>query len=145
MTAGVGKHLRGVGLYSFVICSGKYRPCLMLSLWWSIVPYVTIYMFVAEHIWASACDFQQCGILTCVDTDKPVQHPVNSKWCLVRSLTVQEYSSDSQRLWSDCAYAQAGLSLCWSHIPYCWKSHVLAQLCLSQNIYVCLLFLGLLF
>ena len=23
---------------------------------------------------------------------------------------------------------QAGLSLCWSHIPHCWKSHVTAQL-----------------
>ena len=31
-------------------------------------------------------------------------------------------------LWSDCAYAQAGLSICWSHIPHCWKSHVTAQL-----------------
>ena len=26
------------------------------------------------------------------------------------------------------AYAQAGLSLCWSHIPHCWKSHVTAQI-----------------
>ena len=25
-------------------------------------------------------------------------------------------------------YAQAGLSLCWSHIPHCWKSHVAAHL-----------------
>ena len=25
-------------------------------------------------------------------------------------------------LWSDCAYTQAGLSLCWSHIPHCWSS-----------------------
>ena len=24
---------------------------------------------------------------------------------------------------------QAGLSLCWSHIPHCWKSHVTAHLC----------------
>ena len=24
-------------------------------------------------------------------------------------------------------YEQAGLSLCWSHIPHCWKSHVTAQ------------------
>ena len=26
------------------------------------------------------------------------------------------------------AYAQAGLSLCWSHIPHCWKSHVTAHI-----------------
>ena len=25
-------------------------------------------------------------------------------------------------------YAQAGLSLCWSHIPHCWKSHATAQM-----------------
>ena len=24
-------------------------------------------------------------------------------------------------------YAQAGLSLCWSHIPQCWKSYVAAH------------------
>ena len=28
-------------------------------------------------------------------------------------------------------YAQAGLSLCWSHIPHCWKSHALAQLVIN--------------
>ena len=26
--------------------------------------------------------------------------------------------------------AQADLSLCWSHIPHCWKSHVVAHVCL---------------
>ena len=25
-----------------------------------------------EHIWATTCDFQQCGILTSVDSDEPV-------------------------------------------------------------------------
>ena len=35
-----------------------------------------------EDIWATTCDFQQCGILTSVDSDEPVQPPVkfvNSK------------------------------------------------------------------
>ena len=36
----------------------------------------------------------------------------NSKWCSVSSLTLIEYSSNKQRLWSDCVYAQAGLRLC---------------------------------
>ena len=57
--------------------------------------------------WAAACDFQQCGILTNVDSDEPVQPPGKlrkSKWCSVSSLTLVEYSSDFQRLWSDCAY-----------------------------------------
>ena len=76
-------------------------------------------------------DFQQCGILTWIDSDEPVQ-PLfklrNFKNCSVSSLIFKEYSSDKQRLWSDCAYAQADLRLCWSHIPHCWKSHVAAQL-----------------
>ena len=29
---------------------------------------------------------------------------------------------------SDCAYAQAGLSLCWSHMPHYWKSHIAAHI-----------------
>ena len=48
-------------------------------------------------------EFQQCGILTCVDSDEPLQPPFklrNSKWCSVStcSLTIIEYSSDYQRL-----------------------------------------------
>ena len=81
--------------------------------------------------WAATCDFQQCGILTSVDSDEPKQPPFklrNSKWCSVNSLTVKKYLSDKQRLCSVCAYAQAGLSLCWSHIQHCRKSHVMVQL-----------------
>ena len=76
------------------------------------------------------CDFQKCGILIRVDSDELVQPPFklrNSKWCLDSSLKVIEYSSDKQRLWSDCAYAQADQRLCLSHIPHCWKSHVAAN------------------
>ena len=82
------------------------------------------------------CDFQQCGILTSVHSDEPVQTPVklrNSKFCSVSSLTLIEYSSDEQRHWSVCAYAQAGLSLYWSHIPHCWKSHAMAQMVLIPS------------
>ena len=81
-------------------------------------------------IWPMTCDFQQCGILTSVDSDVPVQPPVklrNSKYCLVCSLGIIEYSSDKQRLWSDCVYAQADLRLCWSYIPHFWKSYVTAH------------------
>ena len=81
--------------------------------------------------WAVTFDFQQCGILTSVDSDEHVQPPFkfrNSKWCSVSSLTLIKYSSDQQRLWSDCAYAQADPRLCWLHIPHCWKSHVEAQI-----------------
>ena len=88
------------------------------------------------YIWASACDFQQFDISTRVDSDEPVQPPfklINSKWRSVSSLTIIEYSSDKQRLWSDCAYAQAGLRLCWSHKTHCWKSHALAHIILFKN------------
>ena len=43
------------------------------------------------------CVFQQCGILTSVDSDESVQPPFqlrSSKWCSVSSLTIIEYSSD---------------------------------------------------
>ena len=47
--------------------------------------------------WAMACDFQQYGILTCVDLDEPLQPPFKLKtprWCSVSWLTIKEYSSD---------------------------------------------------
>ena len=44
------------------------------------------------------------------------------------SITLIEYSSDKQGLWSDCAYAQADRRLCSSHIPHCWKSHCTAHI-----------------
>ena len=53
--------------------------------------------------------------------------PRNSKWCSVNSLTVIEYSNAQRRLCSDCAYAQADLRLCWSHIPHFLKYHALAH------------------
>ena len=93
-----------------------------------------MYHHRVKYKWAVTCDFQHCGILTSVDSHQPVQPPIklrNSKCCTVSSLTVIEYSSDLQRLWSVCAYAQAGLSLCWSYIPHCWKSHVKAQVNLT--------------
>ena len=69
--------------------------------------------------------------MTSVDSDEPVQPPFklrNSKWCSISSLIFREYSSYWQRLSSDCAYAQADLRLCWSHIPHRLKSHITAQL-----------------
>ena len=63
--------------------------------------------------WAVTRAFQQCGILTRVDSDESVLPSFrlrNTKWFSVSSLTFIEYSSDYQRLWSDCAYARAGWS-----------------------------------
>ena len=50
-----------------------------------------------NNIWATTCDFQQCCILTSVDSDKPVQPPCklrNSKGWSVSSLTLIEYLRD---------------------------------------------------
>ena len=52
---------------------------------------------LSGYIWAVTCDFQQCGILTSVDSYEPVQPPFklrNSKWCSVSSFTVIDYSSN---------------------------------------------------
>ena len=59
--------------------------------------------FVTDHIRltrgkrAVTCDFQQCGILTRVVSNEPVQPHFTlrkSKVCSVSSLTLIEYSSD---------------------------------------------------
>ena len=102
------------------------------------MPYHSIYLHREYSLcyWAVTSDFQQCCIWTCVYSDEPVQPPFkfrNCKLWSVSSLTRIEYSNDWQRLWSDCAYAQADLRLCWSHIPHCWKSHVAAQLCVITS------------
>ena len=69
-------------------------------------------------------DFQQCGILTSVDSDEPLQSPFRLgtlKWCSVSSFTLIGYSSDKQMLWSDCAPAQADLRLSWSQHRVKWS------------------------
>ena len=120
----------------WVGCTEKHEPDEMLQMEHFICVFTVCHHI--KHIqqlkWAVTCDFQQCGILTCVDSDEPVQPPFrrrNSKWCSVSSLTVIENTRDKQRLWSDCAYAQADLRLCWPHIPHCWKSYALAQMILK--------------
>ena len=116
-------------LACFVLQSWKGIMLIMLN------KRLVLKVYLHCYNWATTCDFQQCGIMTSGDSDEPVQPPFrrrNSKWCLVSSLTIMEYSSDLQRLWSDCAYAQADLRLCWSRIPHCWKSHALAHIVISH-------------
>ena len=52
----------------------------------------------------------------------------NSKWRSDSSFAIIKHSSDWQRFWWDCAYAQADLRLCLCHIPLCWKSCAMAQI-----------------
>ena len=124
-----------VGLLSIIpVCCGQLVKMLLNQIVHLDLILPTYVFACGAHdasICAAACDFQQCGILTCVDSDEPVQPPFllrKSKCCSANSLTVIECSSDLERLRSDCARAQAGLRLCWSHIRHCWKSHVTAHL-----------------
>ena len=74
------------------------------------------------YIGAVTCDFQQCGILTSVDSGQPVQPPfklTNSKWCSVSSLTLIEYSSDKQRLNT--------------HRIFKWQAKALIRLCVCTD------------
>ena len=114
----------------------KYSWTKPTALFRTRVVIINCYVYVIINLsaavtWAVTCDFQQCGNLTSVDSDEPEQPPLklrNSKWCSVSSLTLKEYPSNKQRVWSDYAYAQADLRLCWSHIQHCWKSHALAHM-----------------
>ena len=113
------------------LCSGYPNERKRLFIWLFIVAGVYAWLFMKEMVneywrlhsgdpdaicqfkyfkeWAASRDLQQCGILTWIDSDEPVQPPFklrNSKWCSVSSITVIGYSSDKKRLWSDCAYAR---------------------------------------
>ena len=60
---------------------------------YSEIQVLTFYLGEVDK-WAATCDFQQCGILTSVDSDESVQTSTklrNSKWCPVSSLTLIEY------------------------------------------------------
>ena len=62
-----------------------------------IVCALWLWHLLVTLIWAAPCDFQQCVILTSIDSDEPVQPHFklrNSKRCSVSSLTLIEYSRD---------------------------------------------------
>ena len=78
--------------------------CIFPLLWDMKVPSVSYASARSQYIinWAAT----QCGILTSVDSDDPVQPPfklTNSKRCSVSSLTLIEYSSD---------YSKGSVRLC---------------------------------
>ena len=89
-----GSNLRPLGLQSSTL------PLSHCTSWNAISwPLKELWIAIRENIsiWALTCDFQQCGILTSVDSNKHVQPSFklrNSKWCSFSSLTVVEYSSD---------------------------------------------------
>ena len=81
----------------FVKCAFFYslnhKPLFAITISKLILPATINYksFACAIPIWAATCDFQQCGILTNVDSE-PVQPPFklrHSQWCSVSSLTVR--------------------------------------------------------
>ena len=64
-------------------------------------------------------------------TDQPIRTPTMARvlvYSSLNSLEAVEGTSDQRRLRSDCAYAQADLSLRWSHKSYCGFCRELAQI-----------------
>ena len=58
-----------------------------------------------------------CSLLLSLETPNDVQ-----------SVALQSYNIQATSKGSDQTdQAQADLSICWSHIPHCWKSHVAAH------------------
>ena len=60
----------------------------------STILFFLILFFLSIISCAVACDFQQCGILTCVDSDEPVQPPFKLRYKCSQNalLAVAKYS-----------------------------------------------------
>ena len=74
------------------------------------------FIFEPRHMISNNVAFFK--IVDSVEPVKPTVMLINSKCCSFGSFLLIEYASDLQRLGSDCAFAQADLRLCWSHIPH---------------------------
>ena len=127
------------GLFELITCPNYFGELVEWLGWslatWSLAGLVFTLFAAATFIprswhnhnwWVStehqmSRDFQQCGILTSVDSGEPVQSPFklrNSKWCSVISLSHTIFKQLAKALIRLC---------CLSHISHCWKSHALAH------------------
>ena len=104
---------------------------------------------------AVICDFQQCDILTSVDSDEPVQPPFklrHFKWCSVSSLIsilpknhadgdkwlvteINNFTSINQTCWK--TFTKQSISFFWQWLP--WKPEMkiswrLAESCPRKNV-----------
>ena len=71
------------------------------------------------------------------DSDQPGHPPSLIRVFAVRikKAWVLSYPMNAQwRLWSDWADAQADLSLCWAHMPFCWFCHDAARMSWSWSL-----------
>ena len=70
------------------------------------------------------------------DSDQPVYPPSIARvlvYASLDSLKAAEGTCDRRKLWSDCAYAQADLSLRRSHVSYCRFWHTLVHIFSWRN------------
>ena len=77
-----------------IFLSFSLKFCLLISDSSFLVLTICVYGSEMRKI---QCDFQQCDILICVDSDESLQPPFklrNSKWYSVSSLTIIEYPSE---------------------------------------------------
>ena len=91
----------------------------------------TLLDFMLCITWAASWQNKQTDNATSEDSNQP-GHPPS----LIRDLAIRmkkawvlNYPLSAQRrLWSDWADAQADLSLCWAHCPFCWFYHEVARI-----------------
>ena len=73
------------------------------------------------------------------DSDQPGFLPILIRVfavCMKKAWVLRYPLSTQQRLWLDWADAQADLSLCWVHMPFCWFCQTLAHLCIRNVLFV---------
>ena len=82
-------------LCASLICRIEY-PSVEYCIKLNLMEYSTNREMVITK-WAVTCDFLQCGILTCVDSNEPVQPPFmlrNSKWCSTQNIQATSKGPD---------------------------------------------------
>ena len=82
--------------------------------------------------WATSWQNKQNDLCAQQNSDQP-GHPPS---LIFTVLAVRSMGSKGpcrqRRLWSDWADAQADLSLCWAHMPFCWFCHEAAHFIIYQ-------------
>ena len=84
-----------------------------------------------NYIWAASWQTNKMACAPSEDSDQPGHPPSLIRVFAVRlkKARLLSYTWSAQRkLWSDWAGAQADLSLCWEHMPFCWFCHDAAHI-----------------
>ena len=100
------------------------------------------YANLSKHIWAASWQNQRNGRCAQRRSDQPGHPPslIRVFAVCMKEAWVLSYPFSTRR-WSDWADAQAHLSLCWAHMPFCWFCHEAAHLWVSEHNFYMLLFI----